>query len=208
MLSVGQRLVCIRDDFTGRHLTQALPTRGRIFTVRAIVPCRAHGYDEDGLHLVDRFEPPAPLALADRMANDRSRLPHLALSHGAQHEHRRVPADAGAGTGASTRLGARSCPTPPDEKSSQALPQSWRRPRCPSRRRPGITKSQLCAARRQQHLAARDGASVSIRARRGSRPRQRGLAPRDHAPKQADHWARDLGGPINDQACRGCRWQA
>jgi hypothetical protein len=52
VLSVGQHIVCLNDHFTGRHLTQALPTRGQIYTVRAIVPCKAQGYEQDGLHLV------------------------------------------------------------------------------------------------------------------------------------------------------------
>ena len=35
------------------HLSQILPTRGAIYTVRAIVPCLARGFDEDGLYLVE-----------------------------------------------------------------------------------------------------------------------------------------------------------
>lgn len=51
---VGQRVVCVntrnwpRDD---RRPTY--PKRGAVYTVRAIYPGRAHGYDEDGLRLVE-----------------------------------------------------------------------------------------------------------------------------------------------------------
>jgi hypothetical protein len=57
VLGVGQRVVCINDHFVGRHQTQSLPTRGRIYTIRAIVPCKAHGFEQDGLHLVEVINP-------------------------------------------------------------------------------------------------------------------------------------------------------
>ena len=40
------------------HLSQMLPTRGAIYTVREIVPCMARGFDEDGLHLVEIVNAP------------------------------------------------------------------------------------------------------------------------------------------------------
>ena len=58
MLSIGQRVVCLDDQFEGAHLSQMLPTRGAIYTVRAIVPCMARGFDEDGMHLVEIVNAP------------------------------------------------------------------------------------------------------------------------------------------------------
>ena len=56
---IGQRVVCVdtrkwpRDyDFRPK-----LPKRGAVYTVRAIVPCIADGYDEDGLRFVEIVNP-------------------------------------------------------------------------------------------------------------------------------------------------------
>ena len=58
MLSAGQHVVCLNDQFVAAHLSQKLPTRGAIYTVRAVVPCMARGHDEDGLHLVEIVNAP------------------------------------------------------------------------------------------------------------------------------------------------------
>jgi hypothetical protein len=55
-LSVGQRVVCVNDRIAGAdgcYRSQTLPKAGRLYTVRAVVPYTAHGYDEDGVDLVE-----------------------------------------------------------------------------------------------------------------------------------------------------------
>ena len=55
---VGQRVVCV-DTRKWPYLADrwTLPTRGVVYTVRAIVPCMADGYAEDGLRLVEIVNP-------------------------------------------------------------------------------------------------------------------------------------------------------
>jgi hypothetical protein len=55
---VGQRVVCVNTCNWPRYEHRpALPTRGGVYTVRAIVSCVADGYDEDGLRLVEIVNP-------------------------------------------------------------------------------------------------------------------------------------------------------
>ena len=50
---IGQRVVCVNARFSDRVPCERYPKRHAVYTVRAMVPRRAHGYDEDGLYLVE-----------------------------------------------------------------------------------------------------------------------------------------------------------
>ena len=64
MLHLGQKVICVRDSNWPRGpygYTPTLPQKGVVYTIRAIVPCRAlFGRDEDGLHLVEIVNPTLP----------------------------------------------------------------------------------------------------------------------------------------------------
>jgi hypothetical protein len=56
---VGQKVVCVNDQAWPRAYgyTPKLPKCGVIYTIRAIIDCRAWGYDEDGLLLAEIVNP-------------------------------------------------------------------------------------------------------------------------------------------------------
>jgi hypothetical protein len=56
VLRIGQRVQYVDDrrrPTKERYLHETFPTLGSIYTVREIVPYKALGYDEDGLHLME-----------------------------------------------------------------------------------------------------------------------------------------------------------
>ena len=56
---VGQKVVCVKDRrYPGGYpYVPKLPKQGCVYTIREIVPCRAQGYDEDGMRLVEIINP-------------------------------------------------------------------------------------------------------------------------------------------------------
>ncbi len=58
-LHVGQKVVCVNDRQTsGYSHMPYLPKLGSVYTIRAIVPCKVYGYDEDGVWLVELVNTP------------------------------------------------------------------------------------------------------------------------------------------------------
>jgi hypothetical protein len=56
---VGQKVVYVNDRQLGPYARMPkLPKLGSVYTIRAIVPCKARGYDEDGLWLVEIVNAP------------------------------------------------------------------------------------------------------------------------------------------------------
>jgi hypothetical protein len=56
---IGQRVQYVDDRWpaAGRYQRETVPTRGWVYTVREILPCKAFGYDEDGLRHVEIVNP-------------------------------------------------------------------------------------------------------------------------------------------------------
>lgn len=55
---VGQKVVCVNTrNWPRDSYRPTLPKRGAVYTVRAIVPCRGQGYDEDGIRLAEIVNP-------------------------------------------------------------------------------------------------------------------------------------------------------
>jgi len=52
---IGQKVVCLDNRLRGGgvYARETLPKVGSVYTIRAIVPCKVYGYDEDGLLLVE-----------------------------------------------------------------------------------------------------------------------------------------------------------
>jgi hypothetical protein len=59
MFAIGQKVICVNARHWPRirAYVPAFPKRGGVYTVRAIVPKRQEGYDEDGLHLAEVVNP-------------------------------------------------------------------------------------------------------------------------------------------------------
>jgi hypothetical protein len=55
---VGQKVVCVDDRWSRSRYRPTDPKRGAVYTVRAIAPCKDHGHNEDGLHLVEIVNKP------------------------------------------------------------------------------------------------------------------------------------------------------
>ena len=59
MLHIGQKVVGVRDNRWPpcTSYVPTLPKKGVVYTIRAIAPCKALGYNEDGLHLEEIVNP-------------------------------------------------------------------------------------------------------------------------------------------------------
>jgi hypothetical protein len=59
VLCVGQKVVCVRDSRWPpcESYVPTLPKKGFIYTIRAIVPCKALGFNEDGMLLEEIVNP-------------------------------------------------------------------------------------------------------------------------------------------------------